>query len=374
MTQHEDPVYLDHPSVELLEETFRQLPRHGRLLVSCHPADLAETLRAMEDAGLVAMQCNRSSRRGSVIEISAFKAKQGPCYDTGKEASYLGTAVAALDDDNHLVFRQLRVCEKTAEVYQLPPYHGLVKLSDGDPRLVNRLADDPVLFDCNTYEQDLEHLLSMVSDSRPETDSRSMTVFYPGPFRLLVLSDGSMVRRGQATTVAHEHVVQLCERDRCVEIDGITGVMPVAAANLLQVYQELGSACLLGELPLVDTHRGPGEADFSALERVSETTRKRLISIIKNQDRLFVLTGTDPDAEHGCCPSDEVGDALSLVNAAILACYRSPAPPDSCPTTVFAFAGEISAGEGSPGFTTNHVLRQQVLDYLTRRASDHRAC
>jgi hypothetical protein len=322
----------------------------------------------MEVTGLVAMQVSRSPRQGSGIELSAFKAKQGPCYDTGKVASYLGSAVAALDDDNHLVFRQLRVCDKTAAVYQLPPYHGLVEVSGGDRGLLDRLTEDPVLFDCNTYEQDFKRLLGALGESQSDSegDGDRLTVFYPGPFRLLVLSDGSMVRRGQAMVVARQLAVQLCHQDRCVEIEGVAGVIPVTAPNLLQVCQELGSACLLGELPLVDTHSGSGEVDFSALERVSEAMRKRLLATIENQDRLFVLTGTDPDDEHGCCPSDEVGDALRLVGAAVLACYRSPAPPDSCPTTVFAFAGEISAGEGSPSFTTNHSLRQQALEFLQR--------
>jgi hypothetical protein len=318
----------------------------------------------MEVTGFVAMQVSRSQRQGTGIEISAFKAKQGPCYDTGRTVSYLGSAVAALDDDNHLVFRQLRVCEKTAAVYQLPPYHGLVEVSGGDSSLLERLAEAPVLFDCNTYEQDLKRLLGMLDNDQPEGEVDDLAVFYPGPFRLLVSSDGSMVRRGQAVVVARRLAVQLCERDGCVEIEGVAGITPVAAPNLLRVYQELGSACLLGELPLVDTHSRSDEADLSALERVSEAMRKRLLSTIENQDRLFVLTGTDPEDEHGCCPSDEVGDALRLVDAAVLACYRSPAPPDSCPTTVFAFADEISAGEGSPSFTTNQTLRQQVSSYL----------
>jgi hypothetical protein len=361
-------VYLSHPGSAELGQAFRELPRLGRVIASCHPSEIAATLKAMEDSGLVAMQVHRSQRHSSVCEISAFKAKQGPCYDTGRVARYRGAACAALDDDNHLVFRQLRVCEKTASVYRLPPYQGLIEVSDGDPELLARHEDDPVLFDCNTYEQDLRRLLGMVPDNREAATPEGRAVFYPGPLRLLILGDGTMVRRGQATVVAADQAGQLCARDGCVVVEGVDTQAPVAATSLHQAFQELGSACLLGELPLVDTHVERSEADWSVLTRVGDAVRQRLQTVISNNDRFFILTGTDPDDEHGCCPSDEVGDALTLVDAAILSCFRAPAPPDACPTTVFAFAGEIEVTDRRPSFSRNPELREKVLAALTRSA------
>jgi len=353
---------LDTPSAEMLDDAYRSLPRAGRVLASCAPSSLASTLRLMEAVGFVAMRVSTGLVDGPPYLVIGYKAKHGPCYDTGKTARYNGTALAALDDDNHLLFGELPVCEKTAVVYTLAPYSGLVEVSQGDQDLMARLDQNPVLFDCNTFERDLERLLAQLPAEGDEHGGE-VPVLYPGPFRLLVLSDGAMLRRAQATLVARERVDPLVSREGCVTID-THAIDPLPALSLVEEHRSRGSAALLGDLPLVDTIRSKTECDLDALDTLSFAMRRRIQTLIEQGHQHFILTGSSPEDRYGCCPSTDVGEALQLVDAGILGAYRAPAPPDSCPTTVFAIAGEIAIEAGEPRFRIDPDRRGKVLERL----------
>jgi len=365
----------DHATVELQDpdareivEAYRGLPRHGRLLASVPPAKLAETLGACEHAGFVGCQVRTTSLDRPAVELRAYKGKQGPCYDTGLRARYRGAALAALDDDAHFLVGELPVCEKTARIYGLESYRGLVALEGGDADLRARLEDDPASFDCDTYQRDLDLVLERLPDAPGEVE-RGVALFYPGPFRALVLPDGRLLRRGSTVAVEAGIARELVRRDGCVERDLDPSECPPAPFLPWMVAEE-GPACLLGELPIGDGGGGGvtdsrREPDLAALDRTDPELRARLARLIDRDDRHIVLVGSDPDDEFGCCPSVEVGAANRLVRAGVLAAHRKPSPPDACPVTIYACAGELVDGDGDrPDFRPDPAMRARVRERL----------
>jgi len=357
------PVTLYRPSSDEIEQAFRELPRQGKAIVTCAPGGLAEALRIMESVGFVALNVTPVNE-GEVFEVSARKAKQGPCFDTGRSATYRGAALAALDDDNHLVLDQFRICQKTADVYLLPEYRRVLEVSEPVPELLQRLATDPLEFDCATYGDDLQRLLRQLSESPPTPCEQESPLLYPGPFRLLVLKDGTVLRRGELTLVARELTEELLHKDGCIRGESLSRLSARSPTTLRELYDTSGETCLLGELELIDQWQGRDSVDFTAIGKISKELRQRLDAMIRDERPYFLLTGTSPDDRFGCCPSSEVGDALQLVDAGVLSCYRSPTPPDACPVTVFAFAGEGRQQGARPVFSANQLLRQRVLQEL----------
>ena len=122
------------------------------------------------------MQINPQGLAARNLEIRGFK---GPCYETGRSASYEGEALAALDDDNHLLFVDMRVCEKTGGLYAQQPYEELVSVTDADPALMEKLDLEPVPFDCDTLERDAGNLREKVSG---EPVAERAKALYCGPF------------------------------------------------------------------------------------------------------------------------------------------------------------------------------------------------
>ncbi len=356
-----EPQHLQNPNREELAELLRELSNHEACKVSVTADRLAQTLCDAESVGLVGMVAHVSK---TDCEISACKAKQGPCFDTGRIARYLGAAAAVLDDDNHLIVGDIAVCEKTARVYEMAQYQSLVEVSPADPELRERLDSDPVVFDCNTYERDLRTLLASLDNIRSTMESRT-AVFYPGPFRLLITDDGTMIRRGEAEYLSESQAEKLITEDACIRIDPGADIVVTKAEYLADAVAQRGSLCLLGELPLTSIHAGPAEPDLHSLVGLSEETARRLLVVIESDDPMFVLTGSDPNDPDGCCPSPEVGEALMLVEAGILEARRSPTVPDGCPVMAVAFSGELRDGKTGIESIINRALRKAVHEKLT---------
>lgn len=355
-----DALALQYPDAARIASAYRELPRQGRLLLSCRAESLSTTLQALEAAGFCAIQINARSLRGRTCEVRSYKGKQGPCYETGRTVSYLGAALAALDDDNHLLVGTFRICEKTARVYQLPPYVGLIRVGDADPALVAKLDAEPVPFDCDTLEADAARLDSLVK-TRTEADS-SDVVFYPGPFRALVLRDGSILRRGQAARIAAELIPELISRDGLLRAPD---AQAAPAECFRHAYAARGAACLLGELPLAPAFVARAQPDLLAVARSPDELKAHLRRVIAENKPQFVLVGSDPRDQLGCCPNAAVGAANVLAEAGVLDCWRAPVPPDACPTAIYAFAGELHAVDGRPQARPDGAFRQRVLAQLT---------
>lgn len=105
--------------------------------------------------------------------------------------------------------------------------------------------------------------------------------------------------------------------------------------------------------------------DLSALDEMPSETKERLLKLIASQSEYFIITGSDPLDLAGCCPSDGVRAANQLVGAGILQVVQSKSTPDSCPVNIYAFSGEIKAGDSKPEFTIDREFRQKIKGYLT---------
>lgn len=326
-------------------------------------------LAHFEDAGFFGMMLARSGDVPGGFEITAYKGKQGPCYDTGKRAAYHGAAAAALDDDRHLVAGELAVCEKTATIYSLPGYAERVSVAGGDADLVARLESDPKAFDCDTFETDVERLAGSLGEENP-TEKPTVPVMYPGPFRLLILTDGTMLRRGRPTLLGEMVVKELRSREGLLVLDPDEAEGAEEPGDFREAYKRSGSACLLGTLLVADKKLATGTPNLTALQTAPHVLKERLQKVIERGDPHFILTGSDPRDEHGCCPSDGVGAANRLVEAGVLECFRQPAPPDTCLTTIYSFAGEIAVDGKRPSFSKNDAVRSEVARVLKEGPSN----
>ncbi len=300
-----------------------------------------DDLLEIERAGFVGLRIEGA-------QVRAWKGKEGPCFETGRSATYRGAAAAALDDDRHLLFGTMRLCEKTARVYRLPAYAGLVEVTE--PTLPGR---DP--FDCDTFEKDAATLAASLSTS--PAGART-PIFYPGPFKLLILRNGDLVRRGEAVAVDAALARALMDKD-----GALAAAAGVEAPNYREEYARRGALCLLGDLPFRASTSSARAPDLEAVVDAAEPLRRRLLKLIERGDAYFILVGSDPADADGCCPSDDVGRANALVRAGVLQAWTASAEA-SCPSTVYAFAGEIVSRGERPAFVRNEGLRRSVADLI----------
>jgi hypothetical protein len=283
-----------------------------------------------------------------------------------------------MDDDHHLIFGTIRVCEKTGGLYTLPPYEGLLTVTEGDAGMLDRLETDPIPFDCSTFEPDAERLAARAFVPSVPGEP-TIAVFYPGPFSLLVLRDGTILRRGNGIQIAMQLVKDLQDRDGLIFIPPHRAQEADRPIHYPSAYRSAGAGCLLGaavttvvgsiavpdegiEVPL-------SEQVLDALAKSSSHLRQRLHRLIEGEEPYFILTGSDPKDSQGCCPSTHVGEANRLVDMGLLSCYRENAAADNCTTTIYAFAGEIKVRDNQPEFIINAANRLAAAAALTRTGS-----
>jgi hypothetical protein len=340
---------LESPSAADLQSAYRGLSAHGSVTITCDPARLEETMLAAERAGFFGL-------RAAGGRITAHKGKEGPCYDTGRTARYLGSAAAVLDDDHHLLFGTLRVCEKTGRLYASEAYEGRIEVSDPEGALLARLEKDPAPFECDTFEADARKLASELTPAAAAGEQ--VSVYYPGPLKLLILKDGTMVRRGQPVRLPLAQARELGRQDGAV----LQGADARAAdpQNFAALYRERGAAFLLGDL---GPARAPAPAELDALDLLPDAMKRRLQTVLSRGEDYFILTGSDPGQKDGCCPSNDVGLANRLVEHGILE-SRGELTNSECPVTLYAFASEIQQGTGKPVFVRNDALRAAVGERL----------
>ncbi|MBM4149609.1 MAG: hypothetical protein FJ224_11305, partial [Lentisphaerae bacterium] len=363
---------LENPDDSAVRDAFARLPKRAFIEVRCRWERRLDLQRMLTEMGAFAI-CLRPLADFAEIQITALKGKAGACFETGRSASYLGVAQAVMDDDHHLIVGTIRVCEKTGGLYTLPPYRGLLTVTEGDPGLLARLETDPLPFDCNTFEPDAERLaaLSFIS-AMP--NSAMTAVYYPGPFSLLVLRDGSILRRGHCALIASSLAGKLLERDGLLAVPDRCSQEAERPVNYPEAYRRLGAGCLLESdvTTAPDTaRRKPSREDvvppeaLDTLRGVSAALRRRLVRLIEGNEPYFILTGSDPKDPLGCCPNTQVGEANRLVDAGVLCSYAENAAADSCTTTIYAFAGEISVRDG-PEFAVNAAIRTKATAVMTR--------
>ncbi len=362
---------LRDPSATEVRDAFARVSWRCCLEVVCLWEQRLECLSVLEEMGAFAIRFS-VIEKFTAVRIVALKGKAGPCYDTGRRAVYRGGAAAVLDDDSHLIVGAIRVCEKTGELYTLWPYREVLSVTEAEPELLALLDRDPAPFDCNTFDADSRRLLACLSGVHRAAETRVAAV-YPGPFRALVLSDGSLVRRGVTVLVSSSLAAH----------SGLLRVSPEKAAeacsceSYLDACRTRGVACILEPLDAgaagAGKNREPGaeavvKLDARALEALrkgSQEMRLLLLQCIEELDPYLVLTGSDPQNGGGCCPSMQVGSANRLVEAGALEAYSPPAPPDACTVTFYAFPGEIIRHvAGRPEFRVCPAIRTQVAEAL----------
>ena len=167
----------DHRKEELFAELHRVLERGGRAVISDIVADTDVPVEMKDDetlwTGCMAGALRRDRflnafvaagfygvrelssfswrQEGGIhfhsVTIEAFKGKEGPCWETYRQAYYQGPFSAVHDDDGHVYRRGVAVpvCEKTAEILSRPPYEGHFLISEP---LVD--ASEQIPFDCAT--------------------------------------------------------------------------------------------------------------------------------------------------------------------------------------------------------------------------------
>ena len=354
----------DFPDSDQLRTAFLNLPNQGRVEVTCSVADLSTILGDLAGVGFFGMRILMSDIAGPLARISAFKGKNGPCYNTGRTATYTGAALAALDDDGHLLFGPTAICEKTASIYRSKIYRDVVQVSEPDQVLFDRLKTHPEPFNCDNFEQNVRVLIKHERFTK-QTGERTEMVFYPGPFRLLILADGEILKRGQVTTIARINTKNLQKSDKCILLSDAQHVQPVSAEYIQDVYRSRGSIALLETENITGTIGHSDHINLNSLDTTSKQMRMRLQKLIARRENYFILSGSDPWDIYGCCPSDEIGAANRLVESGILSSWQTSKHRNSCPCTVYAFNGEIQNTGSKPSFSENTILRDQVLNRIT---------
>lgn len=351
------PIHLQDPDELSVDNAYRSLPRTGEITLETLFSRLDSQLERLEQAGFAGMEIKAFGSADEKILIRACKGKQGTCYNTGRFARYLGAALAALDDDHHLLIasEEIPVCEKTATLYSLPSYSDQIYCSEADKGMAEKLQYEPELFDCDNFEKLLEKLFSMIRGKKhPE---KFTDLFYPGPFKLLVLADGTIVHRGRINKVPVEKTKKL------VKTDGLFSFNGQAAGqheSFTELYQVEGPRCLLKKTEIAVVTDNEPVPDLSMLTTIPRDFKNRMLRIIENRKDYFILTGSNREEEIGCCPSDEVTMADNLVRAGILSASRERTAADTCPVTIYAFRNEIVSIPGNLQFSQNKDFRQKV--------------
>lgn len=294
------------PAPELVAEAYRTLSPQGTLTIQCRPTEVSALLVAAERAGFRGMRVDRSEG----LKILAHKT--GP-----QGAGYSGPAAAALDDEGRL----------------------LLNGAEPDPRGRDRFQDDA------------KRLVAWLGLNAGTKDR--VVIFYPGPFRMLILKDGAMVRRGQPIRLPAEQAKEL-EKSEGAWVNPKIWSAATDPRHYGDLYRERGAICLL------EAERPP---ELDVLDEMPEAMKRRLSTAIDRGEDYFVLTGSDPLLKDGCCPSDEVGHANKLVQAGVLSSSVESANAD-CPAMIYAFAAEIRRLGDKPTFVRNEPLRAAVRDRI----------
>jgi len=349
---------LINPTFLELDDAYRGLPQFSSLMVSTNQPE--STLSGMEQIGFVAISLILDFDKPNQATVKAYKGKHGPCQFHGDIAIYTGKGLAALDDDLHLLVKDTPyvICEKTKRVFALPPYKSTVVCQSAGEEDSSKTIKD--------FEGGISILMEILKESSDHSADR-MNIFYPGPFLLLILRDGTILRRGRCNSVPAALAANLIKKEECSACRDETAKKPEYFQSNYSLH---GSLFMKETLPVISlVENQSAEADFSQFGSIDAALRKRLLNAVAKQQKYFVLVGSDMDEESGCCPSQEVTDANRLARHGVLSSLRESTPGDSCPVTIFAFRKELERNERGFSSNMNVSFRKKVEVYLNRRQS-----
>lgn len=354
--------YSDHN----IEELWRSLANKSSFIIQCEQADIVAALTDLENIGACALDCTPYRER--FFHIHGYKGKRGPCYDTGRRAQLLLNDFAACDDDRHVLFGDLAVCEKTAAIYQLPVYQDMLSVSAADALLLERYAHDPKEFNCDTLSDDVQRLADCLPQQAVAGAYTEM--LYGGPFRMLICPDGAILHRGCVQRVSAVVFADMQKRNmhvyECPQARDAEGIGVYRETTYFQEqFAARGVACLcepsieitaLADMP-PSADKITQQQNFTELNRISPAFLSRVRSMIERQDPYMLISGSDPGDPLGCCPSEDVAQAKKLCSAGIFESQQQNSAGESCPITLFTFLGESQAG-------INQEFRQRILESL----------
>ncbi len=218
------------------------------------------------------------------------------------------------------------------------------------------------IFSCDTFEEDQERLFQSLRNTEKAKEHTGL--FYPGPFRLLILKDGRVVKRGLVSMVPESDAGQLIKRDGLFKIENFRSTEPQFFQEL---YMSYGARCLIGKYISYEQPVEERIQDLTSLDRTSPELKEQLLKIIKNNKKYFILTGSDSRDKLGCCPSELVTGANRLMSAGILDSYRDPAPGETCPVSIYAFKNEMKITGNDLQFNIDNDFRQVILKKLEKK-------
>ncbi len=351
--------YLNNPDYLELDDAYRGMVKLEEIIVKT--PEPKHIIRDMEKIGFVGIVISIDARDTAMYKIRAFKGKHGPCHFTGWQAAYSGAAMMALDDDHHLLAlgKEIPVCDKTWQVYTLPPYEGLIKCRK---QTAEPDHPDTEIREGEDFESSLDKLYDRLKDT-PQDFNQRVAMYYPGPFRMLILQDGIMVRRGKWNSIPVGFAKDLQKKDGLPLPETKELIKPVF---FQEVYKNQGSLALLDDMNPEAANQPEFATDLTCLPNIGKSIKTRLLKLIDQEKKYFVLIGNEADDKLGCCPSEEVSEANRLVKSGILKAFGEPVQGDSCPVTLYAFKGELKIGEKRLVGEMDHQFREEVRTRLIR--------
>jgi hypothetical protein len=154
---------------DLYKRLYRTLKKHGQLIAAITLSDEVSqestTIETIEESDFFSLLEYQKYHGIALIErapwptyientiefrefiITAFKGKEGTCYEEGHAVIYTGPFKEVTDDGGHTLFRgkRMAVCEKTFKLLTTGPYKNcIIGLEPYHP--IN--DSEPVIFDC----------------------------------------------------------------------------------------------------------------------------------------------------------------------------------------------------------------------------------
>ncbi|MEI7904659.1 MAG: hypothetical protein WCI43_04515, partial [Candidatus Firestonebacteria bacterium] len=202
-------ITLDSQAVSAIEKAYSRLPARGTLTVKTDELRISGVASRLEKLGFMGLTLDFSEKK---IFITCYKGKTGPAYETGRSAKLKSTLLAAvIDDDNRLLFNSTAVSEKTAQIYMAGLYKDYVEVSEPSAELFSKLQSAPDLFDSDRQEAAAEELKKSLLPGKEKPEA---AVVYMGPFKILILRNGTMIRRCQPVLLSKE-TARLLEGENC---------------------------------------------------------------------------------------------------------------------------------------------------------------
>jgi hypothetical protein len=217
-------------------------------------------------------------------------------------------------------------------------------------------GDKLVLFDCDNFNELNYELKNQISNVEKGENKNFM---YPGPYKIVIFEDGSVLRRGAYSTI-NKKWWNDCLSLGCKEINSENHTD-------IKYYEPNMIAATLGEDEGIEKEiqiEQKDEYDLSSLNNLSQSIKGRLKKMIELNHEYLILTGSDPIDEFGCCPSQDVGYANRLAESGVLSKKNDRNNHEDCPINTYAFRDEINQNSQK----INDAFRMKVLDKLNNKS------